>query len=144
MSKIKHLVDGLQTMAFVGFDKVETVSINSMPMEISDFPDGKGGRWKKLIVEEEDVDCCQYKAKKGHVFRNHIHQNVEIAICIGKFKIETPFRKFIVDKNGTYKIDPKIPHRVTWLTDGSLIIVFSPKFGNGKEWEADVDLTDEN
>jgi quercetin dioxygenase-like cupin family protein len=142
-TKIQEFVDRLKTMAFVGFDTVKEVAIDHIPHEMTDFPDGKGGRWKRLMVESEDVDSCQYMAKKGHVFVNHIHYNTEIAICLGEFLIETPFETTRVPSNGTYQVPPNMPHRVTWLTDGSLILVFSPKFQNGG-WDAAIDLQDED
>jgi hypothetical protein len=143
MGNIVEAVKRIQTLAFVGFDKVNVISIDHIPDEMTEFPDGNGGYWKRLQVDDEDVDSCQYKAKKGHVFKSHKHRNVEIAVCIGSFKIDTPFDSFVVDRNGTYRVDQGVPHRVTWLTDGSLILVFSPKFKNGG-WESETENFDEN
>jgi quercetin dioxygenase-like cupin family protein len=132
---INEGLDKLRVMAFVGFDGVKEISIESIPEKLSPFPDGRGGLWKRLNIEQEDVDSCQYIAKKGHVFLNHVHYNMEITICLGDFLVETPFRSYTVKRNETYSVPANVPHKVTWLTDGSLVLVFSPKFANGG-WEA--------
>ena len=117
----------------------QDISVGTIPSDMEHFKDTKD-EWVELINLTKHKDCTAvlYVGKEGSIFRGHKHTASSEQLMIvnpkGKLRILTTKEDVILEYPNSYLIEKNVPHKVYFLTETELIIVWHPPFKQG--WEA--------